>query len=254
MAYSVSGKTALITGGAQRIGREIALTLARSGCHILVHYHRSAAEAEALCAEIRLLGAEAWTIAADFADPAASETLFARALERVGTVDILVNNAAIFPLDSLETMQFEHWLDNMRVNAWVPFMLGRELYRRAGQGKIINLLDSSLQGYDWKHVSYMLSKQALELLTRMMALEFAPRVTVNAVAPGLILPPPGRSTDYLERMKEHVPLKAHGNPQGVAEAMLFLLQSEYVTGDIIYVDGGRQSCSHSRSRRRCPLP
>ena len=239
MADSLQGKTALITGGAKRIGRESALALAGEGCNILVHYRHSAEEAQALCAEIRLLGVQAWAISADFDKPAEFETLFERAMALAGPVEILLNNASIFLLDSLDTMEFESWLVNLRVNAWVPFLLGRELYRRVGQGKIVNMLDASLQGYDWKHVSYMLSKQALELLTRMMALEFAPRVTVNAVGPGLILPPPGRSADYLERMKESVPLKAHGDPQGIAEAILFLLKSAYVTGDIIYVDGGR---------------
>lgn len=239
MADELQGKTALITGGAKRIGRATALALADAGCNVLLHYHHSEAAAEALCEEIRAREVQAWIIAADFANTAEYETLFERALELAGPVDILLNNASIFPLDTMDSMSFEHWIANMQVNAWVPFFLGRELNRRVGHGKIVNLLDASLQNYDWKHVSYLLSKQALELLTRMMALEFAPRVSVNGVAPGLILPPPGRSAEYLERMKETVPMKALGDPLGIAEAILFLLQSAYVTGEVIYVDGGR---------------
>jgi len=250
MAYSLCGKIALLTGGAQRIGREIALALADAGCGVIVHYHHSADEAETLCAEIRSRDVAAWSIVADFANPDEYETLFERALALGGPIEILLNNASMFPKDTLDSMSFAHWQLNLQVNAWVPFLLGRELHHRVGHGKIINLLDANLKGYDWKHVSYMLSKQSLELLTRMMAIHFAPLVSVNAVAPGLILPPPGGSIDYLERMKDTVPLKAHGDPRGIAEAILFLLQSEYITGETIYVDGGRHlqeyiSGSHS---------
>jgi NAD(P)-dependent dehydrogenase (short-subunit alcohol dehydrogenase family) len=248
MSDSLRGKTALITGGAKRIGRECALALAADGCHVLVHHRHSAEEAEALCAEIRLHGVQAWAIAADFAQPSEYETLFARALELAGTVDILLNNASIFPQDTPDTTRFEDWVATLQVNTWVPFLLGRELYRRVGHGKIVNLLDARLKGYDCNHVSYMLSKQALELLTRMMALALAPQVSVNAVGPGLILPPPGQSPDYLARLQDTVPMQAHGGPQDIAEAMLFLLHSAYITGDTIYVDGGRHLQEYQGNR------
>ena len=239
MARSIANQTALITGGAKRIGRETALALAVEGCNIVIHHRHSRDEADNLCAELRGLGVHAWSIQADFDLDTEVETLFERALELAGTVDILINNASIFPLDSLETMRFDNLVANLRVNAWAPLYLGRALFRHGRPGSIINLLDSSLRGYDWKHASYMVSKQSLELITRMMALEFAPRVTVNAVAPGLILPPPGRPTSYIERMKDTVPLKKHGDPRAIAEAIVYLVKSDFLTGETIYVDGGR---------------
>ena len=127
----------------------------------------------------------------------------------------------------------------MRINAWAPFVLGRALARERRGGCIVNLLDSRITDYDAEHAAYHLSKRMLATLTRMMALEFAPRVRVNAVAPGLILPPPGEDDGYLERLKRTNPLERHGEPADVAEAVLFLARSLFVTGQTIFVDGGR---------------
>ncbi len=130
-------------------------------------------------------------------------------------------------------------MKNIQVNAWVPFVLNREFARRAREGKIINLLDSRIDGFDWTHVSYILSKHVLSVLTRMTALEFAPRITVNGVAPGLILPPPGKDHGYLDQLTDTVPLQRHGDPRDIAEAVLYLLKNDFVTGEVIHVDGGR---------------
>jgi NAD(P)-dependent dehydrogenase (short-subunit alcohol dehydrogenase family) len=127
----------------------------------------------------------------------------------------------------------------MQINAWAPLVLGRDFARVAGKGKIINLLDTRLCGYDFKHVSYILSKHSLYVLTRMMALEFAPGITVNAVSPGLILPPPGKDADYLLELARTLPLAMHGGPEDIVEAVLFLLRSDFITGQVINVDGGR---------------
>jgi hypothetical protein len=127
----------------------------------------------------------------------------------------------------------------IQVNAWVPFLLSRDFARLAGRGKIINLLDTMIEGYDWNHAAYILSKQVLALLTRMTALKFAPAITVNAIAPGLILPPSGKGQDYLEERARTVPLQRHGSPRDIADAAVYLLKSDFVTGQVVYVDGGR---------------
>ena len=133
----------------------------------------------------------------------------------------------------------------MEVNAWVPFILSRTFAERVGRGKIINLHDSRLKGYDLAHAGYILSKHVLAAMTRMMALEFAPNVTVNAVAPGLILPPPDKDESYLQSLVHTVPLQRHGEPQDIADAVAFLIQSDFITGQVIYVDGGRHLHEYS---------
>ncbi|HEY3379103.1 MAG TPA: SDR family oxidoreductase [Armatimonadota bacterium] len=236
---ALQGKTALITGAGKRIGRETALAFAAVGANVVIHYRNSSDEAESLCDTVRRLGVQAWPLQADFAQPHDEETLFAQAVEAAGPIDILVNSASIFPLNTLATMQFADLMENMRINAWAPYALGRAFAQQAHDGAIINLLDSRIKGYDWRHVAYMMSKHVLAQLTRMMALEFAPKITVNGVAPGLILPPPGKDHSYIDNMTSTVPLLRHGAPEDIADAIIFLAQSDYITGDVIYVDGGR---------------
>ena len=125
------------------------------------------------------------------------------------------------------------------MNAWAPFALSRDFVRLAERGKIVNLLDTRITGYDRAHVAYVLSKKMLSALTMMSALEFAPSFTVNGVAPGLILPPEGKDESYLDVLAKSVPLRKHGGPGDIADAVLYLLKSDYVTGQVIYVDGGR---------------
>jgi pteridine reductase len=238
-SQTLRGKTALITGAGQRLGRAIALALAGEGVNIVVHYHRSAEEAQQLGGQLREMGVQAWELPGDLGQAPEAAALVARALERVGPIDLLVNNASIYPVDTLETMTVESLVTNVEVNAWAPMVLCRAFAQTIGRGTIINLLDARLHSYDWTHVSYLLSKQMLASFTRMAAIAFAPAITVNAVAPGLILPPPGKDRRFLERMNDTVPLKRHGEPEDIAEAVIFLARSTYLTGQILYVDGGR---------------
>lgn len=239
MLDSLQGQTALVTGAAQRLGRAISLALAEAGVNVVIHYHRSADEAEALRRELEVLGVGAWTVVADLGRPEEYQTLVTRALAAAGTLDILVNNASIFPRATLADVSWNDLLASLEVNAWAPFVLSREFHQHVGHGAIINLLDTRVQGYDWAHVAYILSKHALAVLTRMTALEYAPAIRVNAVAPGLILPPPGQDESYLQRLHDTVPLKRHGSAADIAAAVRFLLQSDFVTGQVLFVDGGR---------------
>lgn len=235
----LAGQTALITGAAQRIGRATALALAEDGVNIVVHYNRSDAEAKELVDEIEKLGVRAWPIGADFSKPQEYETLVERSLELAGSLNILVNNASIFPPEKIEELTLLSLNTNVEVNAWVPFVLGRDFARLVGKGKIINMLDSRLSDTDWNHVGYILSKHVLAALTDMMAIKYAPEITVNGVSPGLILPPPGQDESYLDRLVDTVPLKKHGNADDIAEAIVYLLRTDFVTGEVIFVDGGR---------------
>jgi pteridine reductase len=235
----LKGQTALITGGAVRIGRAIASALADEGVNIVIHYRRSASEAEDLQTLLGQRGVKAWRIQADFEDAEETESLIRRTLEMAGSLDILINSASMFPKSTLENVRLEQVVQNVQVNAWAPFVLSREFARRVGRGKIVNLLDSALNDHDWSHVAYYLSKHMFSVLTEMMAIEFAPEIRVNGIAPGLVLPPPGKEESHLSRLVDTVPLKRRGFPGEIAETVIFLLENDFVTGHVIPVDGGR---------------
>ncbi len=236
---SLDGLTALVTGAALRLGRATALALAGEGVNVIVHYRASAEEAGRLSDELKLLGVKAWTMEADFSRPREAEGLIGRCVKEVGRVDILVNNAAVFPEGSLLEMTLDELNHNITVNAWAPFVLSRSFAKACSTGKIINMLDTRLKGYDPPHAAYHLSKQLFALLTRLTAVEFAPGVTVNGVAPGLVLAPSGKGEGFLEGLCGELPLKRAGNVSDVTAAILYLLKSSFVTGQIIYIDGGR---------------
>ena len=231
MAENLRSKTALVTGASRRIGRSLCLALADECINLVIHDRSSMGdEAQELAAELTERGVRTWLVQADFEEPREYQSLIERVIAEAGSLDILINSASIFPAGTLDKMTLDDLNRSIQVNAWVPFLLSRDFARLAGRGKIINLLDTRIEGYDWQHAAYILSKQVLALLTRMTALEFAPAVTVNAVAPGLILPPPGKGQDYLEELAGTVPLRHHGSPRDIAEAVLYLLKSDFVTG------------------------
>jgi len=241
---SLSGKTALITGAAKRIGRAMALALAQNGAHIVVHYNRSEQEAAALCKEIEGIGVSAWAVKGDLADPSQMETVFKEAVDRAGPIDILINNASIFELETIWEATDESLCRNMRIHTTASLILSRNLARQRRPGHIINLLDTRVVTYDKEHASYHISKRALLTLTRILALELAPDIAVNAVAPGLILPSAWQDESYLEKLAPTTPLRRHGSPADVVEAVLFLLRSRFITGQIIFVDGGYHMRGH----------
>jgi NAD(P)-dependent dehydrogenase (short-subunit alcohol dehydrogenase family) len=235
----LAGRTALVTGGGRRIGRAVSLALASCGAAVIVHYGRSAAAAVSLVDEIARQGGSAFALGADLEDPHQAEALISHAREKVARVDILVNNASIFRAEELGGVTLESLLQNVTVNAWAPFVLTRAFARQAERGSVVNLLDTRITGLDLAHPSYILSKHLLAAMTRMTAVAFAPAITVNAVAPGLILPPEGKDDGYLARLARELPLQRHGEPQDVARAVVFLVASGFVTGQVIFVDGGQ---------------
>lgn len=246
MAIDLKGRTALVTGAARRLGRHIALALAAQGVNVAAHYHSSAAEAESLLVELESAGVRAWALRADFEKPTEYKGLIDQALALCGSLDILVNSASIFPAGRLDETVFDDVVKNIRVNAWAPFELCRSFARACGKGAVVNVLDTRVRGFDFDHAAYILSKHMLDSLTAMAALEYAPGLRVNAVAPGLILPPPGKDDGHLEGMAASLPLKRRGHPHDVAEAVVFLLRSEFITGQVIYVDGGRHVREYGR--------
>jgi pteridine reductase len=238
-AKRLEGKNALVTGAARRIGRAISLALAREGANVAVHYQSSASESEALVDEIKRLGVQAVALRADLSDPVELAGLVGSARESLGTIEILVNNASIFPADTLATVDLAGLERNIELNAWAPLVLTRAFAAQSERGHVINLLDSRVSGFDHTHTAYIFSKHVLSAITRMAALELAPGIAVNGIAPGLILPPAGKDEEYVDRLAQTVPLKRRGSPEDIAAAAVFLVTSEFITGQTIYVDGGR---------------
>jgi NAD(P)-dependent dehydrogenase (short-subunit alcohol dehydrogenase family) len=237
---SLKNKTALVTGAGLRIGKVISLALAAVGMNVVIHYNRSAAAADRLAREIKKRHrVQTWLLQANLADGAPGDDLIDNALALSGKLHVLVNNAAIFPPSTIDDITWRDLEANLFINAWTPLVLSRSFARRAKNGAIINLLDTRVRAYDPRHTAYYLSKKMLGSITAMTALEFAPRITVNAVAPGLILPPAGQTAAYLKKLKHTNPLATWGAPADIAEAVVFLLQSRFITGQTIYVDGGR---------------
>jgi len=240
------GKSALVSGAARRIGRQIATALAEAGVNVLIHYRHSSEEAERLRTELIVRGVNAWLVRADFDSGEGVQDLFENAVKLAGSIDFLVNSASSFTPSTLDTIDFAQLMRDMQINAWAPFSLSRQFARHFGRGKIVNLLDTRITGYDRSHVGYILSKRVLLALTEIMAVEFAPHISVNAVAPGLILPPPGKDQGYLDELAATLPLKRHGDLSDVTEAVLYLLRSDFMTGQVLFIDGGRHLMELSR--------
>jgi hypothetical protein len=241
---SLTGKTALLTGACGVIGRTIARAIAEEGGNVIVHFHRSEGKAESLCAELRAFGVEAWAVKADFRQAECSETLFTEALKRCACIDMLINSASIFTESTLQGVTLADFQNTMLVNAWAPFVLSRA-FSRGGNGNpeankaIVNLLDSRIIGHDAAHTGYILSKHLLAAITDMIAMAFAPAIRVNAVAPGLItnIDSPEECSS-IER-GERLPLRRPGLSHEIAETVVYLLKSESITGQVIYIDSGR---------------
>jgi pteridine reductase len=238
--YELKDKRALVTGGARRLGSAICRALAERGVHLLIHYHASGREAEELARDLSGAGVAVRTIRADLSRREDYESLIVRGVEAAGRLDFLVNNASIFPGGRLDRLSEADLFSNLTVNALAPLVISREFAKQAGEGAVVNLLDTRIVEYDRAHAAYHVSKRVLADFTRMTALEFAPRVRVNAVAPGLILAPAGKEADYFAARVAEVPLGRHGEPEDVARAVVFLLASPFVTGEVLFVDGGQR--------------
>lgn len=233
----------LVTGGARRVGARVVEALARAGHRVAIHCHRSVAEAEALAARV---GQGARVITGDLASDEGPELVVARAWDALGGLDVVVNNASDFPTSRYDDVDFHSFVSAMRVNAWAPFAVARAFAKRrrsradhAGPGHVINILDSRMVDRDVTHVAYHWAKRVLRDMTRELALEWGPDIRVNAIAPGAILAPVGAPESYMARAAEAAPLRRHGDPEDIARATLYLIQASFVTGDVMFVDGGR---------------
>ncbi len=236
---NLAGRTALVTGAAKRIGREISIAIASDGADVVLHYNSSLSEAESLKTEIKAMGRNAWTVGQKFTGPDSADELMEKATDAAGRVDILINSASVYPAALEKSHEREKMGSTVMTNAWIPWILSNRFSKIVDSGDIINLLDTRISGHDIGRPVYYLSKQLLRYITEELALILAPRFRVNAIAPGLILPPEGKGPAYFEKLKSDVPLKKSGEARDVSNAVLFLLHSGFITGQIIFLDGGQ---------------
>ncbi|MDE1146401.1 MAG: SDR family oxidoreductase [Azospirillaceae bacterium] len=232
----------LVSGGAKRLGRLIALTAAGSGWDVVLHCHASADVAATTAEEVRALGARAAVVQADLGDPAQVETLVARAAEAAGApLAGLVNSASLFEWDDAASLTADGFLAHQTVNVLAPVVLTRALYQGLGadqRGAVVNILDFKLANPNPDHLSYTLSKYALAGASRVLARALAPRVRVNSVSPGYVLPAPGQDEAEFRRLSRRNPLDQTPDPQQVADAVVFLLNHDTITDQDIAVDCG----------------
>ncbi|MBF0147563.1 MAG: SDR family oxidoreductase [Magnetococcales bacterium] len=238
----LQGQLALVTGGGRRIGAACVRALSVAGARVVVHCHRSTEAAQRLCQELQATGGMAWTVMADLADEQAVEALIGRVGTEWGPVTILVNNAAIFePATVIDTSR-DHWNRHLAINLTAPFFLMSRFARQLPDeavGKVINIIDQRVLRPAPGHVAYTAAKSALWALTRLAARELAPRIQVNAIGPGAILPAAGDDETVFDRLARSVPMGRAGRLEEVTEALLFLLRHDYVTGEMLCVDGGQ---------------
>ncbi len=240
---NLRGRAALVTGAARRIGRAIAEDLAAAGARVAVCARRSGQEADDVVAGIRTRGGDAHAFLVDLGDPRAVERLAVDVTTRLGPIDVLVNNASVFYRTPIETLGESEWDAVMRVNLKAPYLLALALgraMRARGAGKIVNLADIAADRPYPGYLPYSVSKAGIVALTRALALELAPAVQVNCVAPGPVLEPIDGTPATTAAIVRRTPLGRLGAASDVAAAVRFLLEgSDFVTGTTIVVDGGR---------------
>jgi NAD(P)-dependent dehydrogenase (short-subunit alcohol dehydrogenase family) len=246
---SASTPVALVTGAAHRIGREIALALARDGYDVAVHYGRSRAGALATAAEVRKAGRRACTIRRDLGAAGGVRSMLQQCAAELGEVCCVVNSASLFEYDSALDFDAARLARHIDVNVAAPVLLARQLHARiadGGQGVVINLLDQKLWNPNPDFLSYTLSKAALESAIGLLARALAPKLRVVGVAPGITLPAPGQSVPNFEQASVLTPLGYSSSPQDIAHAVVYLARARAVTGTTLLVDGGQHLVPSAR--------
>ena len=241
MPSAQTANVALITGAADRLGAVMAENLAANGYAVIIHYRSSATKAKALADRIGSSGGRAHILGADLTDPIARARLIADANAPFGPLGLLVNNASLFQPDSVETLDESLWDDHFAIHTKAPLFLARDFSQQLPQevpGNIVNIIDERVWQLSPAYTSYTLSKSALWTATVTMAQSLAPRVRVNAIGPGPTLPHYRQSKEQFEASVDALPLKRGASPQEIADALLFILKTPSLTGQMLALDGG----------------
>jgi len=227
--------TAIVTGAAIRIGKALALHLAAKGFNIALHHHNS--EPSAVIEEIRSKGVSCRGYRSDLSNLDQAEQLIEKVFSDFDDIELLINSAANFIQENLEETRIENLVNTLNLNLMSPMLLMRDFKRRVNKGMIINILDERVRKHISTFGSYSISKVGLKHLTELAAVEWGQTVRVNGIAPGLILPPRGAGSDYLEKAAKKVPTRSHGKIKNLLQALDYLIENQFVNGDTLFVDG-----------------
>jgi|SRR5437867_3235005 len=239
---NIDGKVALITGSAKRIGRAIAVELGRKRARVGIHYRSSQREAQETLNMVRDAGADGALFQSELTDTRAVEQMFREIGSRFGSLEILVNNASVFSPSTVDYTKPEEWDQQMNTNAKAAFFVAQQaaaLMHKSGQGKIINLADVAGEVIWPGYFAYSVSKAALIAVNRGLAKAYAPAIQVNAIAPGPVLFPEHYTEGQRKSAIEKTLLQREGTPEDIVRAVVFLIENDYITGELIHVDGGR---------------
>lgn len=237
----INNRVAVVTGGARRVGKAIALGLAKAGAHVFVHYNSSAGPAEETLVEIEAGGGNGAIGAVNLSEPQRAAELIDMATDALGEVSILVNSASGFASDTLADVTLDGWQRSHDLSLATPVFLTQAFaaaLSEASEGAVLNVTDVRTMTPYQKHFSYVVAKGGLDTFTRAAAVALAPQVRVNAVALGVILPPPGEDEAYVANLAQQLPLQRVGGVDPVVAAALHLIRNDFVTGEIIRLDGG----------------
>jgi len=233
-------KAVLITGAAKRIGAEIAIELAKFGYDIALHYDSSEADAIITQNKIKNLGRDCKLFKGNLKDKKFLSELIKSVYSAFPNLSVLINNASIFKRATISNTEYELFEELVDINLKAPFFLIKDFANVCGLGNVINILDTKITKDQNVYAAYILSRKALADLTQIAAKEFAPNIRINGIAPGLILPATNESDEYVKRLKNNIPLERKGNTKNVTDTVKFLLDNDFISGDIIFVDGGEK--------------
>ncbi len=237
MKKSSKSQTALVTGGAKRLGHATALHLAAQGYNIALHYHESKSEAVKTAQAIGKKGVRCALFSCDLADEHGVRQLVPQVYREFKNLNVLINSASIFVPNQFGDQDLTLFNSHWNINFKAPYLLSCAFNRLVKQGQIINLIDTNVVKYETKHADYLLAKKALNEFTKMAAVQWGPRIRVNGIAPGMILPPIDRRDDRKQRAAQ-IPLQKVGDPRYIVSAVQFLLDNDYMTGQVLAIDGG----------------
>jgi NAD(P)-dependent dehydrogenase (short-subunit alcohol dehydrogenase family) len=238
----ITGRNALITGGAHRVGRALTLALAAAGANVFIHFNRSSAPAEETAAAVAVLGRRSASGSANLGDPGTALTLLCAATDALGPLSILVNSATGFATDRLNDVTLENWRRSHDLTLATPGFLTQAFAAALPEGEtgaVLNVTDVRTATPYQTHFSYVVAKGGLDAFTRAAAVALAPRIRVNAVALGVILPPPGEDEAFANRLAADLPMQRPGGTDPVASAAIALIENDFVTGEIVRIDGGQ---------------
>jgi pteridine reductase len=231
-------KAALITGGAKRIGAGIAVSLAESGYDIAIQYNTSEKEAIATQKAVRSAGRGCSIFKGDLKDVHFITELVKAAFSEYPYLNVLINSASVFKRSEIRETMPSDFDEMTAVNYRAPFFLSKEFAKNCIEGNIINIMDTKTAKYQNTYTAYIISRMALLELTRFAALEFAPSIRSNGICPGLILPGKSEDEEYVRRLESKIPLGKKGSTDNIISTVKFLISNDFITGEIIYVDGG----------------